>query len=129
MDTQEPLFVLFAPDLIPSISPVVESALHFALLSEIAAIAGTGQESVKFALSHVESMLDDVFFDDVAEDHRTELVAVLEYAKNATQAAHTTPEDCYGAIKPLVKALADLQERVAGYSLYDAMFAEFGGAA
>lgn len=116
---QQPVCVMFTPCVTPSIAYVIEPALHFARLAEIAAIAGAGQESVQFTLSHVSSMLDDVFFEDVAEDHRVELSAAIEYAGNAAEAANNAPDDCYGAIKLLVSALIDLQERVARYDRYD----------
>ena len=104
----EPVFVLFAPDVKRSISPAIESSLHFARLAEVAAIAGAVPESVYFVLCHVSLALSDLESDDYA----TELNSVREYADNAALIAHITPDNCCGAINLLVKSLIDLQERV-----------------
>ena len=112
--TQQPI-VMFTPCVTPSIANVVETCLHFARLAEVAAITGTAQESIEFTCNHVASLLDDL----TSEDHATEVAACAEYATNACTICNTMDEECYGAIKLLVKALIDLQERVARYDRYD----------
>ena len=122
--TTQQSIVMFTPCVTKSISNVVETCLHFAHLAEVAAVAGVAQESIEFTCNHVASMLDDL----TSEDHATEVAACAEYAANACTICNTVDEECYGAIKLLVKALIDLQERVERYNRYDMLGAGFGGA-
>ncbi len=121
--TQQPI-VMFTPCVTPSIASTIETCLHFARLAEVAAVAGVAQESIEFTCNHVASLLDDL----ISEDHAAEVAACAEYATNACTICNTVDEEYYGAIKLLVKALIDLQERVERYDRYDMLGAGFGGA-